>query len=105
MDDSAAAMDRPAYITDADWDIIKARFEKIERKIDALQKQADAIGATCLRVDEIVHAHQPFIDRVRAQAVGASMATGHTFAQELSDAVLALRQMSSAVEDLVRRVP
>lgn len=61
---------RPEYITDADWEIITARFERAERWLNNLQDELNTTRAVTIRVDELVHAHQPFIDRVRAEAVG-----------------------------------
>lgn len=59
---------RPEYITDADWDIIVARFERAEKRHEALQRQVDNVMAVAIRVEQIVYAHQPFIDRVAADA-------------------------------------
>jgi hypothetical protein len=59
-------------MTQGDWEIIKARFEKIERRLAILDDGLGTMSATAVRADEIVHAHQPYIDKlVRAQATDA----------------------------------
>lgn len=44
--------DRPAYITDADWDIIKARFERLERRAEQVEKRLYEGASATLRVLE-----------------------------------------------------
>ena len=78
--------------------IVRADYDVLMRRLRDLETELRTVKDVALRADQRSSAHQPFVDQVRGLAVEK-----HTWAQELSDAVLALRQMSSALEDLVRR--
>lgn len=60
-------------MTQADWAVIQARFYKLEKRVTILSDALNTASATANRADQMVHAHQQYIDMVRAAAVAGTV--------------------------------
>lgn len=73
-------------------------IERLERKLATLQDQVNNIAAVAVRVDQTVHAHQPFIDKLaHAQGDAPRTVDGRTLMVLAHWAQVLLTQMASGM--------